>query len=1059
MNLDDLTQAVQGGLIQQDRLLKADIPALPDNALIPRRAVTQSELGRDFSVTLDLVSSAGDVELKTLIAQTMTLWVRQADETYLPTHGYIHTARRLGADGSLGTYQVTFASWMHFLRFRSDMRIWQDQTADQIVTDVFNAHPQAQGQFQFQLKNPLPSRSYCRQSESDWHFVHRLLESEGLFGFWRFAADGKSHTLVITDDLYSLDTLAPATLAFWRAGAASEANALTQWAGSRTLQSTTYTSRTFDYKSPGSASNPKGTTLPTRANQGELPSQLEVYTYTGAYTYLEQDRGDHLSQLKLEEWESRAKRFHGAGGVYGIDAGRRFTLDDHPVHDRDSASDREFVAIRVARYVENNLPLSAHETNFPHSLKARVDAAKAENATGAASNAVVHADGSEGFFVAEIEAQRVSVPFRSPFEHAKPEMHLETAIVVGPDGEEVHTDELNRVKVHFVWDRLNPGDERASCWVRVAQSDTGGGYGGVHMPRVGEEVIVGYVGGDCDRPIVLHRVYNGSVKPQWHSNGILSGQRSKEYAGSGYNQMVMDDATGQNRLQLMSSSANSLLHLGYLIDQSGNTRGGYLGSGFDLRTDDYGAVRASQGLYVTTHPKAANSQPLDVKETQQQLVNAESIVESLSDISVQHQAESLADAHDAMRALTDATQSSTSGAAASGGNTAGGGTGSANVFQQPVMVFGSPAAIGLSTQQSVHVAADQHVNLVSGQSTHVAAGKSLIASIGEKLSLFVQNAGMKLFAAKGKVEIQAQSDNLELTAQKTVKLLSATQNIELAADQEILLTSGGAYIRLKGGNIEIHAPGNIDIKGASHSFAGPASMGYPLPSARPDQPGQLELLHQYANGQPVKGGQFSVFDANGGLLKQGALDASGHTVVSGLPPGAAQVQFGQDPRNQAQESSRFDVAAWPQQAPADGAAQAAVAQQQLAGVLPSAGGAAGGGASAASGGLGGLASLSGLASGAGKLAGSAGAGLSSLPGASSLSNVAGLASLASQAGASPLSALAKPGLGLAQQALGSALPSGAAGTLASAQKLASTAQQVGGLAQTARSGAAALKLI
>ncbi|WP_369051607.1 DUF2345 domain-containing protein, partial [Burkholderia gladioli] len=355
-------------------------------------------------------------------------------------------------------------------------------------------------------------------------------------------------------------------------------------------------------------------------------------------------------------------------------------------------------------------------------------------------------------------------------------------------------------------------------------------YGGVHIPRVGEEVLIGYVGGDCDRPIVLHRVYNGSVRPQWHSNGILSGHRSKEYGGGGYNQMVMDDATGQNRVQLMSSSANSMLNLGYLIDQSGNTRGGYLGSGFDLRTDNYGAVRASQGLYVTTHAKQANSQQLDVKETQQQLVNAESIVESLSDASVQHQAESLQGAHDTMRAFTDATQSSASGALAAGGNTAGGGTGNANAFQQPVMVFGSPAAIGLSSQKSVHLAANQHVNLVSGQSTHVAAGKSLIASVAEKLSLFVQNAGMKLFAGKGKVEIQAQSDNIELIAQKAVKVLLATDTVNITAKQEILLTSGGAYIRISNGNIEIHAPGKIDVKGASHNFSGPARLDPAFPS-------------------------------------------------------------------------------------------------------------------------------------------------------------------------------------------------------------------------------------
>ncbi|WP_043220916.1 type VI secretion system Vgr family protein, partial [Burkholderia gladioli] len=238
------------------------------------------------------------------------------------------------------------------------------------------------------------------------------------------------------------------------------------------------------------------------------------------------------SKVHLEEWESRAKRFTGAGGVRGIDAGLRFELSGHPEHDRDPASQREFAVIKAWRYIENNLPLSDQEAGFPHSLQDELARAKAEF-SGVFVN---HDDGSAGFYLVEVEAQRTTVPYRSPFEHKKPEMHLETAIVVGPQGEEVYTDELNRVKVMFIWDRQNQGDAGASCWVRVAQSDTGGGYGGVHMPRVGEEVLVGYLGGDCDRPIVLHRVYNGKVSPQWHSNGILSGNRSKEYGGSGYNQ-------------------------------------------------------------------------------------------------------------------------------------------------------------------------------------------------------------------------------------------------------------------------------------------------------------------------------------------------------------------------------------------------------------------------------------------------------------------------------------------------------------------------------------------
>ncbi|MGN8138105.1 type VI secretion system Vgr family protein [Paraburkholderia sp. 22099] len=824
MGAQDMIGAITGGLIQSDRLLKLDT-ALGNNVLVPERVVGHSRIGRHFEFTVDVVSTSATIELKTLIAQPVTLWVQQTDRFYLPHHGYVHTVRRLGSDTGLTSYQIGFASWMHFLRFRKDARIWQDKPADEILTDVFNMHPQAQGAFRFALSRPLPPRSFCMQYEDDWNFVHRLMESEGLFGYFEQAGDGKSHTLVVTDNLDTFEPLSPRTVGFYRAGTNSETDALVQWSGTRTLQSTTLTTRTFDYKAPASSANPKGTNIPTLPTQGNLPQQAEVYEYTGAYTYGSQDRGDTLSKIRMEEWESRAKRFYGSGGVRGTDAGRWFELDDHPGHATDSGQNRQFAVIEAAWFIENNLPVSSRAADFPHSLKGDLATVRASHASEEGLK-VRHADGSEGFFLVEIEAQRKIVPYRSPFEHHKPKMHLQSAIVVGPANEEVYTDQLNRIKVRFHWDRLNDGDETASCWVRVAMSDTGGGYGGVHVPRIGEEVLISWVDGDCDRPLVTGRVYNGATQPHWHSNGLLSGYRSKEYQGSGYNQMVMDDSTGQNRVHLYSTSTNAHLHLGYLIDQSGNSRGPYLGSGFDLKSDAYGAVRAGQGLYVTTYP--ATSQPLDARQTTSQLVNAESVLESMSDASTTHQAESLRDGYDSLKAFTDATRNSVSGSS-SGGNTAGGGTGSANAFGEPLMLFGSPSGIALSTQQSVHIASDAQTNLVSGQSTHLATGKSLIASVAQKLSFFVQNAGMKLFAAKGKVEIQAHNDNIELIAQKTLKLLSATETIEAAAKQGILLTSGGAYIRLKDGNIEIHAPGKIDIKGAQHFFAGPTNLPYPLP--------------------------------------------------------------------------------------------------------------------------------------------------------------------------------------------------------------------------------------
>ncbi|PQV47556.1 type VI secretion system Vgr family protein [Paraburkholderia sp. BL21I4N1] len=875
MDTQNIIGAIRGGLSQQDRLIKLDTPA-GNNVLLPQRAIGRSRIGRDFTWTVDVVSTSGDVALKTLIAQPVTLWIQQSDRSYHPHHGYVHTARRLGADGGLTSYQLGYASWMHFLRFRRDQKYWQDTAADEIISDVFNQHPQAQGMFRFALSQPLPTRSYCRQEETDWNFVHRLMESEGLYGFWQQADDGKSHTLVITDRLETLVPMSPEQVNFYRAGTGSETDALVQWSGTRTLQSALLSTRTFDYKNPSTPFNPKATSVPTIANQGSLPSQMEVYEYTGGYTYLEQTRGDHLSKIRMEEWESRAKRFHGEGGLRAIDAGVRFTIAGHPEHDQDPAGQREFAAIAVEWTIGNNLPLSGHEVNFPHSLQSEL--ARAQAADSGDTFSVSHADGSTGFYHVEVEAQRTAVPYRSPFEHHKPDAKLETAIVVGPNGAEAYTDELNRIKVMFVWDRINQGDERASCWVRVVQSDTGDGYGSVHTPRAGEELLIGYVGNDIDRPIALHRVYNGEAKPQWHSNGLLSGYRSKEFSGDGFNQMVMDDSTSQNRVHLYSSSTNAQLHLGYLIDQSGNTRGGYLGSGFDLSSDAYGALRAGRGLYVTTHPVA--SQPLDARAASNQLAGSAGVLDAASQASEASQAESLKDGQDALKGFVNATQHSASGTTG-GGATAGGGTGNAGAFSQPVMLFAAPAGIAMSTQKSAHVAADQHINLVSGQSAHIAAGKSLVASITNRLSLFVQNAGMKLFAAKGKVEVQAHADNVELTAQKSLLLVSATEQIKAAAQQEILLTSGGGYIRIKGGNIEIHAPGKIDIKGAQHSFSGPTRMDVTNPAFK-DMPTRRLMLNTMASPSATNvvpaGMPYKLF-ADGALVKQGVFDKTGQLPI------------------------------------------------------------------------------------------------------------------------------------------------------------------------------------
>ncbi|WP_460908527.1 type VI secretion system Vgr family protein, partial [Paraburkholderia jirisanensis] len=324
----------------------------------------------------------------------------------------------------------------------------------------------------------------------------------GLWSYFEQAPDGQSHTLVITDLTHFCKPLEPAQITFSRSEITSEIDALTQWSGTRTLQSVKYTPVTGDYKSPGDHRITYGQTMP---NQGSLPDQMEVYEYTGAYSHLDFDRGDHLNRIRIEEWESRAKRFFGVGGVRRVDAGRWFEFVDHPDHQNDKQQDRSFLIVETRWFVENNLPLG-NTQRFPGSLETALEQARAPHQT-----QPTDASGNDGFFLTQIEAQRWAIPFHSPFEHHKPHMRMQSATVVGPAGEEVYTDALNRIKVKFRWDRLASGDDTSSCWIRVMQSDTGRGYGGVHVPRIGEEIYVDWDGGDCDRPIAIGKAYNGWV--------------------------------------------------------------------------------------------------------------------------------------------------------------------------------------------------------------------------------------------------------------------------------------------------------------------------------------------------------------------------------------------------------------------------------------------------------------------------------------------------------------------------------------------------------------------
>ncbi|WP_440963369.1 type VI secretion system Vgr family protein [Massilia sp. GER05] len=872
---------------QQDRLLKLTGP-LGDETFLPQRVIAHERLGRGYEYTIDVISVRSDVELKKLVAQPVTLWVKQANRSYLPINGYVHTAKRLGSDGGLTFCQIAFAPWLYFLKFRKDARVWQDKKADDILAEVFSAHPQARGNFRFDLTEPVSRRSYCTQYETDWNFVHRLMEDEGWYSYHEQNADGTAHVLVVTDATHHLRPVVPQQIHFHRGSTEDELHSIVHWSANRTLKSSQLTLRTNDYKAPAYQKQSNTAVL---AEHGRLPSQLEIYEYTGAYTYSRQEQGDKQSRIRVEEWESSIKRFYGVSGVRSLPVGRWFTLEGHPAHQVETEEGRRFMVVAVEWSIENNLSLANSAREFPGSLVAQTEAFKSgigrDIGLGQPGSGESTRNGSNGHCFNRFEVQRRIVPFRSPLIHIKPELHPQTAIVVGPPGEEVHTDYLNRVKVQFRWDRQNPGDERASCWVRVSYPNAGQGWGGISVPRVGQEVIVTFLGGDPDRPVVTSRLYNQDQTPQWHTNGRLSGYKSKEFNGNGFNQLVLDDTTNQNRVQLYTTSAHAQLNLGYLITQQGNERTRFFGTGFALSTDEFGAIVTNKGLYISAYGRpGAQGTQLDATEASSQLKAGASLVKDLSETASKAGAEALA-GQEVLGQFIDATQDRYEGP----------GQRDAKRFKEPIILVASPSGIGLTSAKGAHVNASDQVTLSSGKDTNIAAGKSLLVSVAEKISLFASNAGIKLFSGKGKVEVQAQANDLDLIAEKVVRLLSTTSRIEIHAKEEVVISAGGSFIKINASGITNGTSGRWISQASAHSFERPTTNSYVMPHLLKADPQKtdLEFRHVTNWGLPLAGAVYKATLSDGSVRK-GTLDAQGIARISDVSAGTtAKIEYDYKP--------------------------------------------------------------------------------------------------------------------------------------------------------------------
>ena len=494
---------------QSNRPVRISTP-LEEDVLLFRKMTGIEELGRPFRYELVLLSEKHDIDYKELIGRDVTVMVDIRDHQARVFNGIISSFTQARYESQLAEYRATVVPWLWLLTRSSDCRIFQNMTVPDILQQVFTEH--GFSDIKLRLHGTYKPWEYCVQyRETAFDFVSRLMEQEGIYYFFKHEKD--KHHLVLCDTVGShLEFKGYEELKFHLPGGNMPSfESVWSWVEQHEIQPGTYSVREFNFKNPRSTAI--GIADHDRQHAG---SNFERFEYMGEMD-AESDR-DRYSKLGLEQLQAGHEIYIGEGDARGICNGVRFTLRGHPRKDLE----KEYLTIASELRIES----SPFETTQ-------------------------QADG-KFVYEARLTAMPVTETFRTPATTPRPVIQgPQTAMVVGPSGEELFTDKYGRVKVQFHWDRYGKADENSSCWVRVAQKIAGKGWGEVSLPRVGQEVIVEFLDGNPDRPIITGSVYNEVALPPYElpenaTKSTLKSNSSK--GGDGFNELRFEDKKGSEQI-------------------------------------------------------------------------------------------------------------------------------------------------------------------------------------------------------------------------------------------------------------------------------------------------------------------------------------------------------------------------------------------------------------------------------------------------------------------------------------------------------------------------------
>ena len=497
---------------QASRLAKITSPLGPDVLLLNEMGGGE-ELGRLFNYELQLTSLDANIDLNQLLGKPMSVGLQLADGGERHFHGIVARCSQNIDQGQFASYQVTLRPWLWLLSRTSDCRIFQNLSIPQIIKQVFR--DLGFSDFEDALSRPYREWEYCVQyRETSFDFVSRLMEQEGIYYFFRHEQD--RHVLVLAD-AYGAHTTVPgyASIPYYpKDEQQRERDHMHNWHLAQEVQPGSLELNDYDFQRP-SASIDVRSAMPRPHTAGDYP----LYDYPG--TYVQSADGEHYARTRIEALQTLHEQIEFSGNARGLGSGHLFSLTGFSRQDQN----REYLIVGIRYYiVQESLESGGGSggAQFESSLTC-------------------------------IDAQQSFRPLAST--HRPIVKGPQTALVVGPKGEEIWTDQYGRVKVHFYWDRHDQSNENSSCWIRVSQSWAGKNWGSMQIPRIGQEVIVSFLEGDPDRPIITGRVYNAeqTVPYDLPENATQSGMKSRSSKGgtpANFNEIRMEDKKGLEQLYI-----------------------------------------------------------------------------------------------------------------------------------------------------------------------------------------------------------------------------------------------------------------------------------------------------------------------------------------------------------------------------------------------------------------------------------------------------------------------------------------------------------------------------